>query len=124
MKARNLAESFKYAWIGLGQALANERNLRIHAAAAIGAVLLAAGLRVPAAEVALVAVASAMVIVAELVNTAIEGCVDLAMPGYSPLAARVKNIAAAAVLVTSIAAVVVGIVVFGPHLLSLIPVRK
>ncbi len=120
MKARNLAESFSYACTGVAQALASERNLRIHAGIAVAVGVLAVALRLEAVEAAALVLAAAGVIAAEMINTAIEHCVDLFTPGYHPLAARVKNIAAAAVLVASIGAAIVGIVVLGPHLLRLI----
>ena len=77
-------------------------------------------MRVRATEAAALALAATVVIVAEMINTAIEHCVDMITPDYHPLAARVKNIAAAAVLMASAGAVIVGIVVLGPHLLQLI----
>ncbi len=120
MKARNLAESFSYARIGVAQALASERNLRVHFWIALAVAALAATLRVRATEAAALALAATVVIVAEMINTAIEHCVDMITPDYHPLAARVKNIAAAAVLMASAGAVIVGIVVLGPHLLQLI----
>lgn len=120
MKARNLAESFSYACTGVAQALASERNLRIHAGIAVAVGALAAVLRLGAAEAAALTLAASGVIVAEMINTAIEHCVDMITPDYHPLAAKVKNIAAAAVLTASVGAVIVGIVVLGPHLLRLI----
>ncbi len=54
---------------------------------------------------------------AELLNTAVEAVVDLVSPEYHPLAGRAKDVAAGAVLVVALAALVVGLLVFGPYLL-------
>ena len=80
MKARNLAESFSYARIGVAQALASERNLRVHFWIALAVAALAATLRVRATEAAALALAATVVIVAEMINTAIEHCVDMITP--------------------------------------------
>jgi diacylglycerol kinase (ATP) len=61
--------------------------------------------------------AMAMVWVAEALNTGIEWVVDLASPEHHPLAGKAKDVAAAGVLLASMAAVVVGLLVFVPRLL-------
>ena len=58
-----------------------------------------------------------MVMAAEMVNTVVEAAVDLASPGYHPLAKVAKDVAAGAVLLTAIGAVVIGVCIFLPHLL-------
>lgn len=62
----------------------------------------------------------ALVLVSELLNTAIEALVDLVSPGYHALAKRAKDAAAAAVLLAAIAAVIIGCTVFIPKLWVLI----
>ncbi len=75
-------------------------------------------LRVPLAPVAL---ACGLVLGLELLNTALEALVDLASPEVHPLAKIAKDTAAAAVLLASLSALVVGAVTFGPPLLRLLP---
>ncbi|MDD4337050.1 MAG: diacylglycerol kinase family protein [Firmicutes bacterium] len=123
MKARNLRESFKYAGIGIVQALKSERNMRIHWIAAIAIGVISILFKLSAEEAAMMALAAAMVITAEMVNTAIEHCVDLVTKEYDSLAAEAKNVAAGAVLVSAVGAVVVGVLILGPKVLSSIASR-
>jgi diacylglycerol kinase len=120
MRSRSLAESFRFAFLGLGYALRTQRNMRIHFLIAL-VVLLAAGFtRVGVSEMALLALAISSVIVAETVNTAIEVLVDLVSPDYNPLAGTAKNLAAAAVVVATFFAIMVGLLVFGPIVFRLL----
>ncbi len=59
-----------------------------------------------------------VVLAAEMTNTMVEALVDLVSPGYHPLAKVSKDVAAGVVLLTAIGAVVVGLLIFGPKLLS------
>ncbi len=120
MKARNLGESFHYAAIGIVQAFRSERNIRIHMFIALCLAVLSRPLGLSAIEAVVVALAATMVIVAEMINTALEHLVDLVSAEYHPLAAKVKNIAAGAVLTAAFGAAIVGIVILGPHLVSMI----
>lgn len=60
---------------------------------------------------------AALVLVAELINTAIEHVVDLISPDYHPLAGRIKDMAAGAVLIGALASAVVGVLIFLPKLM-------
>jgi undecaprenol kinase len=82
--------------------------VRIHAVAALAVVVAAALLRVPPASWALLALAIALVLAAELLNTALEAVVDLVSPGDHPLAKQAKDVAAGAVLVASLGALAAG----------------
>ncbi len=123
LKARNLRESFRYAGIGVVQALKSERNVRIHWIAAITMGVVSVLFKLSAEEVAIMALAAAMVITAEMVNTAIEHCVDLVTKEYDSLAAEAKNVAAGAVLVSAVGAAIVGVLILGPKVLSTIASR-
>ena len=115
---RRRVASFGHAFRGVGSALRSEVHLRFHAAATV--VVLGLGLYcgLGRLEWALVALAVAGVWTAELVNTAIEALTDLASPDFHPLAGKAKDVAAGAVLLAAAGAVVVGVLVFGPHLFS------
>jgi diacylglycerol kinase (ATP) len=67
-----------------------------------------------------VSVAIGAVWSAELVNTAIETIVNLVSPDFHPLAGRAKDVAAGAVLVMAVAALVVGLLIFGPRVWALL----
>ena len=120
MRSESLAASFRHAFAGLWHALRTQRNVRIHAIAAVVVLGLGLALRLTPLELALLAIAIAIVLVAELLNTAIEATVDLAAPYIDPLARVAKDAAAAAVLLAAVAAVVIGALVLGPHLLTLL----
>lgn len=120
MKARNLKESFTYALAGFKETVIKERNMKIHLLAAFLAVLTGYALKLSRWEWGLLILTISMVLTAEMINTAIERAVDLVTDNYHPLAKAAKNVAAGAVFLTALAAVVMGILVFGPHLLAVI----
>lgn len=107
---------FVYAFRGLWHALRTQRNMRVHLAFAILVTIAGILLHISAVEFALLYVAIAGVFIAEMFNTVIEICVDLAQPEYHPLARTAKDVAAGAVLLSAMLAVVIGIFVLGPHL--------
>ncbi|KUG05953.1 diacylglycerol kinase family protein [Solirubrum puertoriconensis] len=113
---RHEVASFGYALQGIGEALKSEPHLRFHALATVAAVALGAWLQLPRYDWALVVLAIGAVWTAELMNTAVESIVDLVSPDFHVLAGRAKDVAAGAVLLASLAAVVVGLLVFGPPL--------
>ena len=112
--------SFGHALRGLKVLLQTQHNARIHALATILVVVAGAFARISPTEWALIVVAIVSVWAAEAVNTAIEFAVDLVSPGHHPLAAKAKDAAAGAVLVTAIGAALVGGIVFGPYALRII----
>lgn len=114
-----LLRSFGHAIEGIVYTVKTQRNMRIHLAAAAGALLLSWGLGVPRAHVLLVFFSILLVFIFELMNTAIETTVDLVVSEYHPLAKIAKDAAAGAVLLAAIAAVVVGFYVFFNPLLAL-----
>jgi diacylglycerol kinase (ATP) len=108
----SLIESFNYAVEGIIHVLRTHRNLRIHFAAATAVLVLALVLGVERIELVALMLAIAFVLVAEMINTAIEAAIDVATSSFDPLAKLAKDIAAGAVLIASINAVVVGYLVF------------
>lgn len=108
--------SFVYAWKGLRQAFREERNLKIHFSVAV--IVIAAGLyfRITRVEWFVVLISIGLVIGFELMNTALENLADLITKERNPLVGKIKDIAAAAVLVVSIASAVIGLIVFLPYL--------
>lgn len=112
MRSRSLIFSFEYAVRGILYSLRTQRNMRLHAIAAAAVIVLALVLHVSGLELIAILFAIGIVMVAELVNTAVETVVDLAVDTYDPLAAIAKDVAAGAVLVASLTAAAVGYVVF------------
>lgn len=115
-KNHSLWASLGYAVLGLGTAVKNERNLRIHLLAVVLVSTVSTFLSLTAMEWVALTLTMGMVIAAELVNTAIEAVVDLACPHSHPLAAVAKNAAAAAVLVTAIVAVAIAWLLLWPKI--------
>lgn len=118
-RAASLRVSFGFAWRGVRYVFTSQRNARIQGLAALGAGVVAALLRLSPPEWALLTMAIALVLVTETVNTAIETLTDLVTTEVHPLAARTKDVAAAAVWLAAVAAALIGALLFGPHLLVL-----
>lgn len=115
---KKFIQSFRYAHLGASHALRNERNLWVHVFIAIAALVVAVFLKVSTIELAIIVLTITLVIVTEMINTAIEEAVNLVKPETHPLAALAKNIAAGAALTAAIGAVVVGLLIFLPRLMK------
>lgn len=119
--APNLLVSFKYAWCGISYAFQTQRNFRIHVCVGTLAIGLSIFLHLPPVEIAVIGLTSGLVLVMELLNTAIESVVDLTVKqSYHELAKIAKDCAAGAVLVSAMAAVLVAGALLLPRLLVLI----
>jgi len=114
----SLLQSFRYAFAGLWYALRTQRNARIHLLAAVAVTAMGLWLRLDAVWWAVLVLTISLVFFAEMVNTVVEAIVDLVTPEYHPLAKVAKDVSAGAVLVTAMAAVVVGLLILGPPLLA------
>jgi diacylglycerol kinase (ATP) len=119
--APNLRTSFQYAWAGVSYAFVTQRNFRIHTTIAILAITLGLFLKVNAVEMSILTLTCALVMVLELLNTALESVVDLTVgQSYHELAKIAKDCAAGAVLISAIAALLVASFILLPPLLTLI----
>ncbi len=110
---------FGYAFNGVWYALRTQRNARVHTAIAILAIATGILLHISAVEFAMIFIAITGVFIAEMFNTVLELCVDLASPEYHPLAKIAKDVAAGAVLLNAVLAIIIGLFIFGPHLWAL-----
>jgi diacylglycerol kinase (ATP) len=120
MRAVSLILSFRYAFAGICYLLWTQRNAKIHSAIGLAAIGLGVLLGIDRYEWLVLLVMITFVIAAEGVNTALEAVVDLISPEYHPLAKIAKDVGAGTVLIIAIASVIIGIVLFLPHLLPLI----
>jgi diacylglycerol kinase len=113
---KEFLKSFIYALRGLKASLKEQRNLKVQVL--IVMITIAAGfyLDITSVEWCLIFLCAGLVIGLELVNTSIENLVDLVTRKRIPLAGKIKDIAAGAVLVASIIAVVIGVIVFRKYL--------
>ncbi len=119
----SFARGFSFAGQGVWHAVRTQRNMRIHLAAAVAAIVAGGVLGISAADWACVALAIGMVLAAEIFNTVIEAIVDQWTEGFHPIAKIAKDGAAGAVLVASLAAIGVAIAVFVPRLLALAQIK-
>ncbi len=117
---RKRLNSFKYALSGLKTALKEEPNLKIHMTLGILTFCLGFYFQLTTTEWFIIILAIGLVIGVELTNTAIEEIVDAFTDVIHPSAKRAKDIAAAAVLVISISAAMIGAIVFIPYFIRLL----
>jgi diacylglycerol kinase (ATP) len=111
-RRQSIFDSFNNAAEGVIHALRTQRNLWIHFTIAAAVLVAAVGFGVSKIELMLLLVAITFVLVAELVNSAIEATVDVASTSFDPMAKLAKDIAAGAVLIATLNAVAVGYLVF------------
>ena len=117
-----LFSAFRNAANGLLFMVRTQRNAKIHLAVGMLVLLMGFLMKISMVEWCIIVLTIGMVLAAEAVNTAIEKLVDLASPGYNENARNAKDVAAGAVLLTAMAAVVIGLLIFLPKFLVLIAV--
>ena len=119
--AENLLSSFQYAGMGIWYACRTQRNFRIHVAVTVAVLTTSVLLHLSPVELALVSLTCGMVMVLELLNTALEALVDLTVGNhYHELAKVAKDCAAASVLVSALVSVLVAaFLLFPPIALEL-----
>jgi len=110
------AQSFAHAGRGILLLCLTQWNFRIHLIAALVAVSLGFYFQISAIEWVALAAVIGLVLCAEALNTAIERVVDLLEPDHHPVARDAKDLAAAAVLIASICAAIIGVLLFGPRI--------
>lgn len=113
-------KSFTYAFNGLKVLFAEEHNSRIHLFATVCVIIAGALLKLSVLEWAAVAFAVGLVFSGEIFNSAIEDLSDVVCPERDDRIKKVKDLAAAAVLVNAIAAAVIGLLVFVPKIIQLL----
>ena len=113
---KSFFRSFYYAWNGFRKAATEERNIRVQLVVAI--LVIAAGFyfRITAGEWCILLLCIALVIGFELLNMALENLTDLIKPEHHPIAGKIKDIGASAVLFVSIASTIIGLIIFWKYL--------
>ncbi len=117
---RARAKSFTYAFAGIRYFFKTQHNAWLHAVACGLTILLGFICHLNAIEWCIIILCNTIVFMAEMFNTAIEWLTDLVSPEFNPLAGKVKDVAAAAVLFSAIGAAIVGLIIFLPKLLLLL----
>jgi diacylglycerol kinase (ATP) len=113
-------KGFGYAFKGLRYAAATQLNFRVHLVAMLVAVFMGYIFQISGNEWQWIILCIALVLVVELLNTAIETLTDLVSPQYNEKAGQVKDVAAGAVVITALFALVTGFIIFLPKLITLI----
>ena len=123
-KKNPLYKSFGYAFEGIFTGIKKERNMKIHCLTMLCVVAAGFVFRISVSEWCICLILFGMILSLELVNTAMEAVVDLVTKEKKPLAKIAKDTAAGAVLVSAIAAAIIGCIIFVPYLLELIKSKR
>lgn len=113
-------QSFGYAWKGLREAIRDERNIKVQLAAAGAVITSGFYFHVTTTEWCILILCIGTVIGFELLNSALENLVDLVHPEQHPVAGKVKDIAAAAVLIVSITSLIISIIIFWKYVVIMV----
>ena len=122
MSLKEKIERFKYPINGFVIAWQEEPSFRFHGVSAVLTLLGAYLLDVTYVEFLIIIVMIGVVIVAELLNTALEELCDKFQPTHDPHVAKIKDLAAAAVFASAITAVLVGLAIFIPRIINIFAV--
>ena len=111
-----LLQSFKYAFAGLRLAWVEEANFRIQSACAVFVIVLGIVVNLSMFDFVLIVLVTSCVLTAEVFNTALEELCDKFQPTHDPHVAKIKDLSAAAVLLMSAGAIIIGALIFLPYL--------
>lgn len=116
IRINRLLKSYSYAFKGLFKTFREEQNLRIQTIASLIIFILGIYFKISRLEWALLVLVIGLVLVAEITNSAVERITDVLKPRINNYIQEIKDIMAAGVLLSSMAAIIVGLVVFLPYL--------
>lgn len=109
-------ESFENAWKGISVLIKTQHNAQLHLVSTILVILMGFVCRLSYTEWSLVLLSILMVWICEALNTALEFLADAAIPEFHPLIGKAKDVAAGAVLISSIGAIILGFILFFPKI--------
>jgi diacylglycerol kinase len=115
-----LIRSIGFACNGLKRCFAAEANFKIHVLLGIITILMGIGLHISTAEWLVVLICFALVLMIEMINTAIEKLCDVVQPTLHPGIKFVKDISAGAVLVAAMVSLTCGIIIFSPKIIDIV----
>jgi diacylglycerol kinase len=116
VKFKRLVKSFHYALKGLVKTFREEQNLKVQTIVGLIVILLAWQFKVSRLEWLILIFVISLVILMEIVNSALERVTDVLKPRINGYVKEIKDIMAAAVMLASIVAVVVGLIIFWPYI--------
>jgi diacylglycerol kinase len=113
----SLLKSFKYAFNGIAHVFRNERNFRLHVFSSILVLILATYFQCDLIEFALLMIVMSVVLITEIINSAIEYTWDKLEPNHHPVVGIIKDAMSGSVLLASLSAFFVGIMIIVRHLI-------
>lgn len=111
---------FSFAWNGLKELIRTEMNFRIQTIIFLIVLLIGILLQLTNMEWVIICLVSGIVLICEVLNTVVEKLIDYIKPEMHPTAKVIKDMSAAAVLIASIVAIVVGLFIFLPKIVELL----
>jgi len=114
---KKFLRGFVYAGQGIRVSIFEQRNLRVQGIIALTTVGAGFYFDITSVEWCLILLTIGLVMGLEMINSAVEGLVDIVSPDYRPLAGKVKDIAAGAVLFAAILAVIIGVLIFRKYVM-------
>lgn len=115
---KKFLKSFTYAWNGICSVVKEQQNFRVHMLASVMVISLGFYYQVTPMEWCVLLVCIGSVLALELINSSLENLVDLVTVERKPLAGKIKDIAAGAVLVGSVFAVIIGVIIFEKYIVQ------
>lgn len=115
IRISRLFKSYSYAVKGLFKTFREEQNLRIQGLASLAVFILGVYFSLSRIEWAILTLAVCLVLTAEITNSAVERVTDVLKPRINTYVKEIKDIMAAAVLLSSIAALIIGLIIFFPY---------
>jgi diacylglycerol kinase len=119
IKVSRLFKSYSYAIKGLLKTFREEQNLKIQTFASLLVLILGIYFHISRIEWAILTLVICLVLTAEITNSAVERITDVLKPRINTYVKEIKDIMAAAVLLSSIAAIITGIIIFFPYFIEL-----
>lgn len=116
IRIKRLGRSFRYAGRGLIKIIKEEQNFKIELTVALIVILVAMVLRVGRLDLVVLILAITLVLVMEIINSAIEAISDALKPKLDIYVKQIKDIVAAGVMVAAIAAVLIGLIIFSQYI--------
>ena len=115
---RTWSRKFRDAWIGLGQGIQGQKSFYVHLPMAASVILVACWLQVSIVEFSILLLCIALVLALELVNSSLESISRAITDQYNEYVGKALNIASAAVLLSALLSVLVGLLILGPKLIE------
>ena len=113
-----LVQSFKYAFNGLKILVREEQNYVVHLTTTVVVVVAGFYYKISASEWTVLLLAIQVVLTLETINTAIENLADFVSTERNNKIMRIKDLAAAGVLISAVTAMIIGVIIFGPKILG------